>query len=218
MICCLGFLPCWTTRWQMPFARFWLSRATIPPIMPWLPLVERRATCLWGGLSPRRQKDPFSRGFRLLSAFGLSKARIERILERQVLGPIDPHEISKIEKEMLAEVIARGRQGDRGELIGKPPRSVWPVRKRLLSSMITEPRSWLELFGRNSPRSSAISPKVRNLNSTRCECCGRRGARVRKGNAFPKPYAGKSSPLSSESIEGDELQPRGPTDWSLSRQ
>ena len=69
-------------------------------------------------LGVKRILSPADSG--LLSAFGLSKARIERILERQVLGPIDPHEISKIEKEMLAEGIASvEKAGDRGELIGK---------------------------------------------------------------------------------------------------
>ena len=69
-------------------------------------------------LGVRRILSPADSG--LLSAYGLSKARVEKIVERQVLGPIDPVAIRTIEKEMLAEGIASvERAGDQGELLGK---------------------------------------------------------------------------------------------------
>ena len=113
---------------------------------------------LVGWLSPRRQKDSFSRGFRTTELFGLSKARIERILERQVLGPIDPHEISKIEKEMLAEGIASvEKAGDRGELIGKTASIRLAGQEATLEFHDYRAEELAGAFGRNSPRSSAIS-------------------------------------------------------------
>ena len=56
----------------------------------------------------------------LLSAYGLSCARLERLIDHPVLGPIVPLEIGKMEPEM----IARGKaelleMGERGEVIEK---------------------------------------------------------------------------------------------------
>ena len=52
----------------------------------------------------------------LLSAYGLSCARVERLIEQPVLGPLIPEKIRKIEEEMItrgkAELLEMGEQGE----------------------------------------------------------------------------------------------------------
>jgi 5-oxoprolinase (ATP-hydrolysing) len=56
----------------------------------------------------------------LLSAYGLSRARVERLIERSVLSPIDPQALTKLEEEMTTEGLdAIEKLGQEGSVAGK---------------------------------------------------------------------------------------------------
>lgn len=56
----------------------------------------------------------------LLSAYGLSQARIERMVERSVLSPVDPQSLAELEEQMIAEgQNAIEQLGQKGSVAGK---------------------------------------------------------------------------------------------------
>ncbi len=56
----------------------------------------------------------------LLSAYGLSQARIERMVERSVLSPVDPQSLAELEEQMIAEGQGAIEQlGQNGSVAGK---------------------------------------------------------------------------------------------------
>ncbi len=56
----------------------------------------------------------------LLSAYGLSRARVERLVERSVLSPIDSQALAQLEEGMIAEGLAAiAKLGQRGRVAGK---------------------------------------------------------------------------------------------------
>ena len=56
----------------------------------------------------------------LLSAYGLSRARVERLVERSVLSPIDSQALAQLEEGMIAEGLdAIEKLGQRGRVAGK---------------------------------------------------------------------------------------------------
>lgn len=56
----------------------------------------------------------------LLSAYGLSQARVERVVERSVLGPVDPQTLGQMEEDMTAfGLSALEKLGQQGKVAGK---------------------------------------------------------------------------------------------------
>ena len=56
----------------------------------------------------------------LLSAYGLSQARVERVVERSVLSPVEPQALVRLEEEMTAfGLSALEKLGQQGRVVGK---------------------------------------------------------------------------------------------------
>ena len=83
----------------------------------------------------------------LLSAYGLSRAQIERLIDHPVLGPIVPEKI----KEMEQEIITRGKaelleMGEQGEVIEKRAFIRLVGQDSSLEIIYREPESLVSLF------------------------------------------------------------------------
>ena len=142
----------------------------------------------------------------LLSAYGLSRARVERLIERSVLAPPDPRSLAVLEEEMIAEGLAAlAKLGETGRVAGKRAFARLLGQDVPLEVEYSETVEIEELFRRKFERVFGYFPEGRavEIHSIRLLVAG--ASPSGEEETFPDgPLCGAGASLSREEIAPGE--------------